>query len=804
MANESYKALKAACGRIVAGGSKGSGYLVGRDRVITCAHVVKSAGEGGKATVTFPSIELEATILKLDDVADAAVLTLSRPLDDVAPLKLAGGIDRKASWEGYGFPDLAKGEGIPLEGAVMDSDSTDDQKVPVLLLRSEQIAAGGEAPLHGFSGSPVLVDGLVVGHLKRYIKDKESPLRPAYGYVYATPSRAVLHLLGAQPAVPVVRPSEPLFPTASLPSLGENEYHVFISYRSTDRNWADQLVTRLEGVGFKVFIDHRELVAGDQLANRLQAALDRSRSAVVLMSKGWLESKWCQEEANALLHSAVEHSSFRVVPVRIDDCTPPALWNSRIWLDFSRASGPEGPQFRQLQFALLGKTPPQENATENRVFKAETAATDDLIQEVRSAVAGGPERVYVLWKKWREAEMPDGPANLYVAQSMIALGRPDQALDVLKHAQSGDRADQLRALALAKTENIDEAIQLLRKLYDKKRLEPDSYMDSETGGILAGRYKQRWIKGSRTNNTDLRAAFEIYRETFERTKDSYPGINAAAMAMELGDRGEMLRIAQQVLSSLQRARVEDFDHWKLATFGEVYLLLSDLDNAKKWYGKAVAYCPECHQDIAVMRRQARRNLEKLGLQKSALDAVLDVPRVAAFTGHMLDAPGRTTPRFPSDKVPAVRKALAECLKRQEIGYGFSSAARGSDLIFIEELKNISGHPRVFLPFPRELFQKTSVGYGWDDRFNRALRELQVIELSQELPPEDQRPEAYAACNRKILEEAIAKAKLLDEEPLLIAVWNGHPGDGAGGTADAVREWQNEGYPVEIIDISKLE
>lgn len=79
----------------------------------------------------------------------------------------------------------------------------------------------------------------------------------------------------------------------------------------------------------------------------------------------------------------------------------------------------------------------------------------------------------------------------------------------------------------------------------------------------------------------------------------------------------------------------------------------------------------------------------------------------------------------------------------------------------------------------------------------------MVELSQELPPEDKQPEAYAGCNRTLLEEAIAKAKLLDEEPLLITVLNGNPGDGAGGTADPVREWRNEGHPLEIIDISKL-
>jgi tetratricopeptide (TPR) repeat protein len=760
---------------------------------------VKPVGKGGKATVTFSNTELEAAVFDIDEISDAAVLNLSHPVDDISPLKLAGKVDRKAPWEGYGFPALTSGEGLPLDGSVMDPDSKDDQRVPVLLLRSEQIAAGEGASLHGFSGSPVLVNGVVVGHLKRYIKDKESPLRPAYGYVYATPSMAVLQLLGAEPVVQVVTPTESLFPTMSLPSLGGGEYHVFISYRSTDRKWTDQLVARLEGVGFKVFIDHRELVPGEQLTNTLQKAMSVCKSAIVIMSSGWLGSPWCQEEANVLLKRTIENPSFHVVPVRIDKTQPPIMWDGRLWLDFSDSRLPEGQELRRLQFALLGRTPPLEDAPEIRVFKAETAATDELIVEVQAAMAAGPERVYVLWDKWRKAGMPDRPANLHVAQSFISLARPDLALEVLKNVQTGERRDQLMALALARSNDIDEAIQILKPLYDRRKTETDS----ETGGILGGRYKQRWLKSGRTNNPDLRAAFEIYRETFERTKDTYPGVNAAAMALEVGDRAEMLRIAQQVLMSLQQAPIENFDHWKLATFAEVYLLLGDIDNAKKWYGKAVAYCPTCHQDIAVMRRQARRNLEKLGLDRNVFDAILSVPSVAAFTGHMVDVPGRATSRFPSSKVVAVRKAIAECLKKYNIGFGFSSAARGSDLIFVEELKQIGGHLRVFLPFPRDQFKKTSVGYGWDEGFDRALQGVEVKVLLQELPSEDQEPAAYAACNRKILEEAVAKAKLLDEEPLLIAVWNGNPADGAGGTADAVREWQDAGHPVTKIDISSL-
>jgi hypothetical protein len=62
-------------------------------------------------------------------------------------------------------------------------------------------------------------------------------------------------------------------------------------------------------------------------------------------------------------------------------------------------------------------------------------------------------------------------------------------------------------------------------------------------------------------------------------------------------------------------------------------------------------------------------------------------------------------------------------------------------------------------------------------------------LSNQLPPEEEQPDAYLACNRKLQEDAIAYARMLDEQPVLLTVWNGHPGDGRGGTADAVREWQ---------------
>jgi hypothetical protein len=453
-------AIKAGCGLVLAGTKKGTGYLVSQTHVVTCAHVVEDLGRGDPLRINFDDVEYEAAVSKVDGISDSAVLVLARPVERV-PLPLGGPCKWKAPWDGYGFPGVGRGAGLPLEGVVMDPDGNDDQKVSVLVLSSPQVAAGMAAPLHGFSGSPVLVEGAVIGHIKRFVQDPDNPLRPAYGLVYATPSSAILKLTGLPAAVSHVEPPEPLFPTTTLPVLGKDEYHVFVSYRSTDRIWAKGLVTRLEGVGFKVFIDEAELKPGDRLANVLQTALSRSKSAVVLMSRGWLESPWCQEESNVLLHRSIEDPNFRVVPLRIDNCTPPIMWQSRLWLDFSGKKGPEGPELMRLQYALLGRTPPAIESRENKVFKAETETTDELLREVRAAKAVGHERILALWNKWQSAGMPTGPAALFATQSLIELGDPQEALKILDFAREGLRANQLRALALDKTGRTDDAIQIL-------------------------------------------------------------------------------------------------------------------------------------------------------------------------------------------------------------------------------------------------------------------------------------------------------------------------------------------------------
>src|SRR5207253_2719200 len=138
-------------------------------------------------------------------------------------------------------------------------------------------SAGQGPPLGGFSGSPVIVDGLVAGHLKRVLSSKDRPGRPELGYLFATPGSEILRILGKTVEAAVTM--NKVEPPAAVP-LAADEFHCFISYSSRWSEWAKALVEHLESYKLRAFIDQTQLRPGDQLANALQTGLARSHGSI--------------------------------------------------------------------------------------------------------------------------------------------------------------------------------------------------------------------------------------------------------------------------------------------------------------------------------------------------------------------------------------------------------------------------------------------------------------------------------------------------------------------------------------------
>jgi len=441
-----------ACGQVVTQteqkAKSGTGYLIEADCVATCWHVVDKAVPNG-IKLKFQDGEVRASIGAANPESDCALLMLEQPLKTARALTLGGECKWKAPWDGYGYPQAGRNAGLTIEGVVRNPRAIDDQKAPVLELFSPDVAAGMAAPLHGWSGSPVVVNEMVVGHLKRFVADPEDPARPAYGKVYATRSECILALRAAVGA----RPPQP--------------------------------------------------------------------------------------------------------------------------------------------------TPPVSPPTPGTAHAVDTA-----------------KRIEDLFAKWHaDPVVPDELAGQAAVESLIQLGAPEKALQVALKLPYSLRQRQLEALALAKTEdfaNIDRSILILEELRDKH-----NHLDAETSGILGGRFKQLYLQKKEPKY--LQQSYDVYIDAFQRTKDWYPGINAAALALWMKNKSTSTNIAHEVLMELDKTPAAKVDCWHMATKGEAYLLANDIGRAKVWYGKAAETCDYAPGTIKIMQNQANLNLKALGLDPGVLD-----------------------------------------------------------------------------------------------------------------------------------------------------------------------------------------
>ncbi len=97
-------------------------------------------------------------------------------------------------------------------------------------------------------------------------------------------------------------------------------------------------------------------------------------------------------------------------------------------------------------------------------------------------------------------------------------------------------------------------------------------------------------------------------------------------------------------------------------------------------------------------------------------------KVIIGSGHMIDLPGRPTPRFPPENEKGVRTALATVLDGWEIGpvdLALTGGARGADILFAELCLDRGATVRLVLALPEEEFLTSSVrleGSDWEERY----------------------------------------------------------------------------------------
>ena len=181
-------------------------------------------------------------------------------------------------------------------------------------------------------------------------------------------------------------------------------------------------------------------------------------------------------------------------------------------------------------------------------------------------------------------------------------------------------------------------------------------------------------------------------------------------------------------------------------------------------------------------------------------------RVALFSGHMIDAPGREKPRFPPDKEPIAARAIAEALGDLGVGpadLAIYGGACGGDLLFAEAALARGARLELYIPFDEPTFLEKSVdfaGLDWRARYFAAKAPALLHVAPSELGPIPEGEDAYERNNCWMLDSALRfGANKVD----FVCLWNGEGGDGPGGTRHMIDAIRNRGGRTRWLDTTKL-
>lgn len=385
---------------------------------------------------------------------------------------------------------------------------------------------------------------------------------------------------------------------------------------------------------------------------------------------------------------------------------------------------------------------------------------------------------------------------------LMANGDHLRAFDAAQQAIAQGNASPLlwhqMILSLARSGAVHRAIDLYRQLPD------DIFRRDGMTPRLASDLKALWARlckdlalttGDGGSAALLAEAAAAYETVFDETGGAYPACNAASLWLLADDAARAQRLARSTLA-VSQAEPGPPDYWRHATRAEAFLVLGDQNAATLQLRQAATLGGDDFAALASTRQQLARVCRAQSIDPAILSA-LRPPGILHFSGHMIGE------SFPAEREEETRVAIAEALRRHDVGFGFGSLAGGADVLFAEELIRRGAKLHLFLPFDIDEFKAVSVsnqGPGWMDRFQACLEQASQVTFTtgDRYLGDDS---LFLYCTRVAIGFTMLRARALGAHALQISVWDGQaasPGKAAGTTAD-IALWRSHGLPAETID-----
>jgi len=371
-------------------------------------------------------------------------------------------------------------------------------------------------------------------------------------------------------------------------------------------------------------------------------------------------------------------------------------------------------------------------------------------------------------------------------------------------------------LCLASTGATAQAVALLDRLGLDQRREAslDGPLALDIATLRPRLMKDAALATSGAQRTALlAAAADAYSAIYQRAKEIahpeayYPGINGASLKLLAGDEASAMALAADVLGELAIHAPDRQNYYEVATEVEALLILGQVEPARAAAeGLRAQMRRQAHADyrgMATTVRQLRLVIEAKGLAEAWQDA-LAPPCVMHFGGHIIARPGAPG-RFPSEQEMAVKRAIADMLDADDVGFGYGSLAAGADILFAEALLARGGSLHLVLPFDREEFIEVSVrpsGDAWVERFEtcyRAALENGAVHFATEdrYLGDDH---LFGYCSQLAMGLALLRAQHLSAAVEQVMVWDGVPATGPAGTAADLAIWEHARLPRRVIGV----
>ena len=207
--------------------------------------------------------------------------------------------------------------------------------------------------------------------------------------------------------------------------------------------------------------------------------------------------------------------------------------------------------------------------------------------------------------------------------------------------------------------------------------------------------------------------------------------------------------------------------------------------------------------------------ELMGSQPAQARGGESPTRVLLFTGHMVDHPSRTEPRFPPTKAAEARarEMMREAIASEQALaggtiIGIAGGACGGDTLFHEVCAELGIPTRMLLALPRERYCVTSVQQGgpeWVERYYRLCARLapRVMMESEELPKWLRSRAGYDVWQRSSVWMLFNALALHCQELTLVALWDTGSGSSHGGTDEMVALVTENGHKLLRLPAEEL-